>query len=261
MFKHLTLSVCLPLLIGLGACQTATAPVDKMAEAPAPQAAITTLNFKKGEMLSFVFIDSKDGDEAEAARLKYYDTAFPLADSFGLSSDATLSVPAVPVGKFKPDALGIFSWPDSQSEAALSAHQDWPGIKALRPLAWDELRVATAELDADLTLSFDPTKTYTLASAWFNPENPTDYAKYMDGITSSAEELGGRFVYKMHHPSFESHAEKPGAPGQITLVEWETQDGLAKFGKSKGFKENVKYLGSGTTRFEIIVIAPQTKPS
>lgn len=261
MFKHFTLTVCLPLLIGLGACQTATAPVDKVAEAPASQTSVTTLNYKKGEVLSFVFIDSKDGDEAEAARLKYYGSAFPLANSFGLSSDTTLSVAAIPVGNFKPDALGIFSWPDAASEAAVSAHPDWPGIKAIRPLAWDELRVATSELDADLTLSFDPAKTYTLASAWFNPENPNDYAKYMDGIKSSAEELGGRFVYKMHHPKLESHSEGLGAPGQITLVEWETQDGLAKFGKTKGFKDNVKYLSSGTTRFEIIVIAPQTKRS
>lgn len=254
MFKYIAFPFFAPILLSLGACQTHP-PTDTT---PVSKAAVTTLNYEKGEVLSFVFIDNKDGDTAQAARQKYYGAAFPLASTFGLSSDATLVVKASPVGNFKPDALGIFSWPDVTSEASLSAHPKWPAIKALRPLAWDELRVATAELEADLTLSFDPAKTYTLASAWLNPDNPEDYARYMDGIKASAEALGGRFVYKMHHPQFESHAEALGAPGQITLVEWDTQDGLSKFGKSKGFKDNVKFLSSGTTRFEIIVIAPQS---
>lgn len=90
--------------------------------------------------------------------------------------------------------------------------------------------------------------------AWINPENPDHYDLYMDGITDAVADVGGRFVYKMFDPKFESNKIKTGGPGQVTLVEWDTPQGLQAFGKTQGFKDNAAYLGTGVTRFEILVL-------
>lgn len=213
------------------------------------------ISLEKGELLSIISVIPNKGEAADAARTQYYQTAFPLAQQYGLKREGQLRVVATPVGGHESEGIIFFSWPNKAAEAKLEAEPAWPGIKALRPQAWDDLRVFTDELDQDLTLTFSPDKTYTLAMAWINPENPDDYDVYMDGIKEAVDEVGGRFIYKMFDPKFESHKLKDGAPGQVTLVEWDSPQGLASFGETEGFKENAKYLTSGVTRFEILALS------
>ncbi len=214
------------------------------------------LNFKKGQILSFTVIENKKGEAATTARNNYYKTAFPLASQFGLSRDMGFDVVAVPVGDFKPQAVALFSWPSAEAERNFNAHPDWPAIKATRPDAWDELRIYNDVLKNDMSLSFDASKTYTLAAAWINPEHPNDYEKYLSGIQSTVTESGGRFIYKMYNPAFEAHAAPQGAPDRVLLVEWDTPDGLQKLVSSTGYKANTKYLSSGTKLFELSVLTP-----
>lgn len=220
-------------------------------------AAALEINLKKGELISIISVIPNKGDAADAARSQYYATAFPLAQQYGLKREGQLRVVAAPVGKHNSEGIIFFSWPSQAAEASLESEEAWPGIKALRPKAWDDLRIFTKELDEDLNLTFAADKTYTIAMAWTNPENPNDYDIYMDGIADAVSEVGGRFMYKMFDPKFESHKLKDGAPGQVTLVEWDTPEGLANFGDTQGFKDNVKYLSSGVTRFEILALSAQ----
>jgi len=215
----------------------------------------TVVKLKKGELLSIISVIPNQGEAAEAARTQYYQTAFPLAERYGLKREGQLRVVAAPTGQHKSEGIILYSWPSMAAEAGVEAEAAWPEIKALRPKAWDDLRIFTDELDENLTLTFAPDKTYTLAMAWTNPENPNDYDIYMDGIKDAVSEVGGRFVYKMFDPKFESHKLKDGAPGQVTLVEWDSPQGLADFRKTAGFKANAKYLTSGVTRFEILVLS------
>lgn len=237
-----------------------------LAQETAPQAASEStqqtsapleINLKKGELISIISVIPKTGDAADAARAEYYATAFPLAEQYGLKREGQLRVDAAPVGKHESKGIIFFSWPNKASEEAVEKEVAWPGIKDLRPKAWEDLRIFTKELDEDLNLTFKADKTYTIAMAWTNPENPNDYDTYMDGIKDAVSEVGGRFIYKMFDPKFESHKLKDGAPGQVTLVEWDTPEGLANFGDTQGFKDNVKYLSSGVTRFEILTLSAQ----
>ncbi len=216
-----------------------------------------TLDLNKGALLSIISVIPKQGEAADAARSEYYQTAFPLASGYGLQREGQLRVVAAPIGAHDSKGIIFFSWPSAEAEAALEAEAAWPGIKALRPKAWEDLRILTDELEDDLTLTFAPDKTYTLAMAWTNPENPKDYDRYMDGIEDAVASVGGRFVYKMFDPKFESHALDAGAPGQVTLVEWDSPQGLANFQETDGFKANAKYLTSGVTRFEVLVLSAQ----
>lgn len=234
-----------------GATRQAAAPVAEQ------QAAPTVVKLQKGELFSIISSIPNKGEAADAARAQYYQTAFPLAEQYGLKREGQLRVVAVPTGEHQSEGIIFFSWPSAGAESALAAESAWPEIKALRPKAWDDLRIFTDELDEDLTLTFAPEKTYTLAMAWTNPANPDDYDIYMDGIEDAVSEVGGRFIYKMFDPKFESHKLKDDAPGQVTLVEWDTTQGLANFQKTAGFKAHAKYLTSGVTRFEILVLSAQ----
>lgn len=227
------------------------------AASTAQVAAPVEISLKKGELFSIISVIPKTGEAADAARSEYYATAFPLAEQYGLKREGQLRVVASPVGKHESKGIIFFSWPSKTAEEAVEQEAAWPGIKALRPKAWEDLRIFTKELDEDLTLTFKADKTYTIAMAWTNPENPNDYNTYMDGIKEAVSEVGGRFMYKMFDPKFESHKLKDGAPGQVTLVEWDTPEGLANFGDTQGFKDNVKYLSSGVTRFEILALSAQ----
>lgn len=246
----------LPVLLSLTACQTISAPVaskpifaKKDAEAP------LQLKYKKGQLLTLIFLDRNDGKAGAVARKKYYETVVFPAEGFGLRLDATFSVKAIGVGSFKPEAVVVYSWPDKQAENKLAALPEWPKAKTLRSQGWDRLRSATSELDANMTLSFDPNKTYSIATAWLNPDFPDDYERYMSGIQAAVTKVGGKFIYKMQNPIYETHTKPFAAPDQITLVEWDSPASLAAFRETEGFKQNAKYLTSGTRRFELLLLS------
>ena len=212
------------------------------------------MQWAPGEVVSVISIDPADGDQARQARRSYLDDAFGLAGRYGLQRLGVLPVRGVAVGGFKPGAIGFYSWPGAAQSAALESHPQWPAIKARRPEGWDELRIHDVVVDRAVCLSFDPAKTYTMASAWINPERPADYDQYLHNITSTVERIGGRFIFDMRDPAFESHASDDPAPGRVVFVEWDSAEALAALQDTQGFKDNVALLQSGTTRFELLVL-------
>lgn len=160
------------------------------------------------------------------------------------------------VGEFKPNGFIFFSWPDEKAESQLTNHSQWPEIKSLRPKGWNELKIYSALAEQDINITFDSSKFYTLAVAWFNPERPKDYTDYLAGIENTVTKVGGRFILKVHHPRFEAHASPLINPGQITLVEWESPEGLAALQQSDAFKTFSPLLTTGVTAFELHNIVP-----
>jgi hypothetical protein len=145
------------------------------------QAAIEQrLTVAKGQVFSIVAPDVKD--DGKAAISEYYQQAFPLAESFGLKRHFGLSSTSL-VGNYAADGFIFFSWPDEASENKFITHPKWPEIKALRPKGWDELRIYSSTVERDIDITFDSRKFYTLAVAWFNPENPNDYNTYLDALS------------------------------------------------------------------------------
>lgn len=250
----LTYAVLSSVLIGCGTVTPKAGAKAKPSAMTQEAQAPTVLEFKKGQLFSIVSVVADPDEEAKENVARYYKTAFPLGAKYGLKREGQLKVVASPVGDHKSDGIVFYSWPSAEDEQSFEAEPAWASIKALRPKAWEELRIYTQEVGADMSLTFHPEKTYTLAMAWFNPENPDHYDKYMAGIKEAAESVGGRFIYKMFHPKFESDVIKNGGPGQVTLVEWDTPQGLQAFGKTEGFKQNAHYLKTGVTRFEILAL-------
>ncbi len=214
-----------------------------------------TLNYKEGELISFVMVDNKPDNRAAAGA--YFKRAFPIASSFGFANDMTFGIERI-IGDFAPDAFVIYSWPSAAAETGFNNHPDWPAIKALRPQIWNDLRVYTAVVEDDMSLSFRPDRYYTLAVAWTSDENPNDYSRYFEIIEQEVAAIGGRFLYKMRMPNFESHAFDGKGPGQLTLVEWETIDGFQQLVRSDTYQQQGSpYFRSGVDYVEFYNLNPR----
>ncbi len=226
---------------------------DRSAAAQPDTAGVLQLDFQKGQLLSFVVPQTRE--DGDAAREAYYQKAFPIAEKLGYKHEASLRVRDKIISDYDPSGFLLYSWPDADALRAFEADPAWPAIKASRPDAWSELKIYTGELEQDLTLSFDPAKTYTVVVAWLKPGKEADYARYLDGITEAVNAAGGRFIYKMKHPAFESHASSPDAPQQLTFVEWDDVEGFSKVRQSEAYKQNQQYFASGVDHIEFYRLA------
>ncbi len=255
-FKHFIHIVSLSLVASCTWTGTPSLEVSDSAKTVKSAPRALELSFEKGQLLSLISFVPMPGEEAALARKAYTQQAFGLGREFGLKPAGSLPVAAVAVGTYSPAAISFFSWPDALAEERFRLQPQWPAIRSTRPDGWDELRVHDVVLAGDLTLRFDPAKTYTMATAWINPENPEDYDRYLANIEETVNRVGGRFFYQMREPRYVSMAAGRGAPGRITFVEWNSPKGLARFQESAGFKANVHYLRSGTAAFELVVLGP-----
>jgi len=212
------------------------------------------IEVKRGEVLQLIAPESRP--DAAAARQSYYDAVFPVADSFGYRRLGQLNVHRRVSSDYDPGAFIFFSWPSEAAAQGFSNHPDWPTQKANRREGWTELKIYNAVMEQDLRLSFDPKKHYSVVVAWFNADNPGDYERYLSGIEPAVVRAGGRFIYKMQSPNIEAHASAPTAPGQITFVEWETENGFAEVQNSPEYLANRQYFATGLERFEFYYLKP-----
>lgn len=238
-----------------GAPDTLAAVQEQRVTSRIERSAEVTVSLNSKERLSFVFIDAADGAKAQEARTAYTETVFPLARTYGLASELSLDVIGTGAGSFEPQRVALFSWPDEDAERAFGEEPAFIAAKAARPDGWDHLRIMTLTLDEPLRMSLNPSKTYTLATAWYAADRPGDYEAYLEGIEEAVANIGGRFVQEFYAPDYETHTAPFEAPDQLTLVEWPTPASLPQFLKSSGFIENADLLASGTTRFELVVLS------
>lgn len=240
-------------------CQSHADPVTASSATGATATAMTpataqavTLDLTAGQVLQMAMPKPKSGDAAKAARQAYYQTALPLAEDFGDERLGMLQVTDTVVGTPKPSGLIFYAFPDEASRDGFEAHPDWPQYKAQRPQGWDELMVYSTTMREDLTLKFDPNKHYTLAIAWTNPESPDDYARYLEGVETDFDRVGARFMYEFKDIGLETHQDATATgPTQMTLVEWDTHDGLMSLLRGDAYKANAENFSRGVTDIQL----------
>lgn len=234
-------------------CQSTVAAKTSAQSLPStPIVQSVTLDLKTGQVLQMAMPKPRSGDAAKAARLTYYDTALPLAEQFGDERLGMLRVTESIVGTPKPAAVIFYAFPDEASRNGFESHPDWAGYKAQRPVGWEELRVFSTTMTEDTALTFDPDKHYTLAIAWTNPEYPDDYARYLAGVETDFARVGARFMHEFKAISLETNADAPAqAPNQMTLVEWDTRDGLMSLLGGEVYKANASPFQRGVADIEL----------
>jgi uncharacterized protein (DUF1330 family) len=211
---------------------------------PAP----VTVELRKGEVLQVIAPEAREG--GLEARRSYYRDVILIAENYGFRRLGQLDVEQKVVGEFDPGAFIFFSWPSAVNAQAFLDRPDLPEIRARRPDGWHELKIFDDLVEENTTLILDPNKDYSIVVAWFDPANPGDYRRYLEGIEPAVEREGGRFIYKMRNPTLETNANSEAAPGQITFVEWADREGFVRVQKTPEYLAHRSYFASGTTRFE-----------
>jgi uncharacterized protein (DUF1330 family) len=210
-----------------------------------------TLDLKAGQVLQMALPKPRSGEAAKAARQAYYADAITLAEQFGDERLGTLSVTETVVGKTKPSALVFYAFPDEASRNSFEAHPDWPGYKAQRPDGWDELMIYSTTIGENLALQFNPDKHYTLAVAWTNPKHADDYGRYLKGVEADFDRVGARFMHEFKDIGYETHQDPNAeAPAQLTLVEWNTREGLMSLLGGDAYKANAEYFQRSVADFQ-----------
>lgn len=245
----------------IGGCQSsaagnmaASAPSTPVAAQMTAQA--VTLDLKAGQVLQMALPKARSGEAAKAARQDYYANALTLAEQFGDERMGTLAVTETVVGSPKPAALIFYAFPDEAARDGFENHPDWAGYKAQRPDGWEELMIFSTTIDADMRLSFDPAKHYTIAIAWTNPDNPDDYARYLKGVEADFDRVGARFMHEFKDIGFETHQDVNAvAPTQMTLVEWDTREGLMGLLRGEVYKANADSFARGVKDIQLYRLA------
>ncbi|MBV7266542.1 DUF1330 domain-containing protein [Erythrobacter ani] len=233
----------------LAACGSPLVPKSALAQpTEAPARAGFTVDLDKGDVLQVIAPQSRE--DGASTREAYYRQTIPAAEALGFQRHGQLNVRQKVISDWDPGAFIFFSWPDQPSLTAFEARPEWPSVLATRSNGWEELRIFSLELKQDLELQFDPEKHYTVVVAWLNSDGNADYDRYLDGIEPAMARAGGRFVHKLRGPSMEALDAPPGAPGQITFVEWDSTDGFAQVQQSPEYRAHQQYFASGVERFE-----------
>ncbi|MEO1047325.1 MAG: hypothetical protein AAFW59_03255 [Pseudomonadota bacterium] len=226
-------------------CTTASAQSQEATQAPRSG---FTLELKQGQVLQLVV--PEESEEGSAARQTYYQNAFPIAERLGYQNEGMLTVRQKVRSDYDPNVFVFFSWPDAEAVRGYRSNPRFAEFKELRREAWRELKIYDAEIRDDLKLTFDPAKHYSALFAWLDPETRSDYTSYLEGIEPAVTRAGGRFIYKMYDPYMQALNEPSDGPGQITFVEWETEDGFAKVQQSPEYREHQSQFASSVQKFE-----------
>ncbi|BDX08298.1 DUF1330 domain-containing protein [Planctobacterium marinum] len=213
----------------------------------------SAINFAPGAAMQVIVAIGKEN--AEDIRREYYNTAIPLARSYGFSTVARLKVDKSLVGNITAPVIVIGKWEDVDRWQAFQNDPRWPALKAMRAKGWQQLDLFTKALDSSLALNFSPDKFYTLAFASFNPEHPGDYTKYLHNIQAPLGEAGGKFIHKMIQPGFDTHSESAQQVSQITLVEWDSAEGLQQLLTSPDYLKHKHLLETGVTDFAFLRVS------
>lgn len=193
----------------------------------------------------------------EPLRRAYYQTAIPLAQSYGFKNYGTLVVEQTIVGEFKPPVIVIGGWPSLHAQNEFKSHGDFKDIKLQRANAWEELMIYN-HLNPDRTaLSFDKDKSYTVAFAWTKLSHPNSYFEYLDAVEPMLAQLGARFMHKMVAPNLDAIEPNSHAPQQITFVEWQSDDDLRKLQSLPEYKKIYPLFLEGIEKFEFHRVSPR----
>lgn len=195
--------------------------------------------------------------ETLALRKQYYRDAIPLAEQYGFKNHGQLIIEKTILGEFKPPTLIVGSWPSPMAIDQFEQEPQWPKLKRDRSVAWQDIRLYNGEVDRPKNMTFSADKTYTVAFAWVNTDNPNDYFEYLSNVEPLLEEIGARFMFKIRYPKIEADHPNTPAPDQITFVEWPDANALARLRAMPRYKNIVSLLNRGVTQLDLHVVRPK----
>lgn len=214
------------------------------------------ISLDKGNLLSIIEPKAIGTEESKQARKRYYDVAIDLAQSYGYRNRGALRVVETLVGKEAPTTFVLASWPTPEADAAFESHPEWQEYKALRPVIWETLRFYKAPVNEASELTFSEHKTYTISFVWLKEKGEGGFRQYQENIKDALEVAGGKPMYQMQTPRFDTHSAPFDGPDVITLIEWNNEEGYDMLMQSEAFADNRALFIDNTQKQGVYRIAP-----
>lgn len=243
----------LMLATGLAAAGCALHPSPVLAQEKV-QSAPVSLELKSGQVLQFALVRERRGEEAQAVRKRYFETAVPHAASLGDVYLGNLRVKETLIGDNKPRAIALWAFPDVASQDKFRSSPKWPEYVDMRKKGWEELHVYSAVVPKNMRITFSPDKSYTLAVGWTRPNMMDEYERYLDGIEADFGAIGAQYLARFTRIDLQSSVESAAHPTHVTLVEWSGEPDLAGLRGTKAYKANAKNFREAMERFDLYSI-------
>jgi uncharacterized protein (DUF1330 family) len=201
------------------------------------------ITFSKGELLQLVSATYVKGKSGELRN--YFSKAFPLAREHGYTPLIQFQVNEVLAGTYRPEGfIGLYKWPGTAAADQFERDPRWAPIKATRPDVFQELRVSTFALDADLPLVLKDGHVYEIQLLWMSQENPGAYQRYTEAVEDALGRAGGRVLARFKGGKYESVQPWPRQPDQIVILDWPSATARSHFVSSSAFLDNKQLLYS-----------------
>lgn len=214
-----------------------------------------TVYFNPGSVMQL--IAPKTEAETRPLRDKYFEKSAQTAREYGYAQNGVLVVEKTLMGTFSPNVFVISQWPSLKAQKSFQALPLYSDIKSLRKEAWVALKLYDHETTKPTTLTFFEDKLYTVSLAWVNPVAPDGYYQYLEYLSDSLENAGGKIISKTNDITLSDHNPHAVAPQQIVITEWEDTARFEQFFSSSENSEKIKVLQDGTVNFELHLVRPR----
>lgn len=206
----------------------------------------TSLQFNQGEKVTLAFIERKEG--GGKAENQYLRETLQLVKEGGLRQVQLMPVVKTMIGESKTDAFGIYAWSDAKTLKELrnnNIYQD--KLVPLQKLAWNELTFSDISIHEPLSYQLSKNKLYTVAEIWLKDE--ALYHEYFEATNSLRKLLNAQIVFKVSPENYISLYNGATPPNYLILVEWESEENIAKYPEHEIFKSAYPLFEAGVSQF------------
>ena len=133
------------------------------------QEASKVFEFKKGEVLDFLYLITKP--DTDAIKKRYFEEAFPVAQKNGYTPLGGLGVKQTPYqGNYHPEAVGLGKWSSlkQRKDALRKLEEEVDGFHKMRREIWSTFNLVYFELEEDLKIEIRADRFYVVTNFWKN---------------------------------------------------------------------------------------------
>ncbi len=210
------------------------------------QSNIKTYNYKKGQVLDIIFLNTKP-DAKEELDL-YFKTAFPVATNYGYTGQGGLALPQSPIqGNYHPESMIFGYWKDlnSREEFLAKIEETMPHFHQSRRNIWSSFNMTFWEMKEDFSFEVNSDKFNIVTAYW--QKDASSFKRFKADWIKKSKAAGGREVLNL------TNGDSPFGyyynPDFFVITEWDNKADFDKF-----YQENLKMNHEGVKHVNQLII-------
>ena len=207
-----------------------------------------SIALEKGERLTLVLADLHP--DGEKVRNKYFEGAFAMAQEQGLRELKGFPVTRILYGEDKPQFFGMYAWPNPQAAANVRRSPEYlTNFKPLQKQGWNELVAIDIDLESNIGIDIDPSKTYVFVLIWMDDESV--YDEYLEATQELQNQLGAKRLFRLGGHEFASLSKGNNPPEAVALYQWESPESINQYAGDPSYPAIFEKLVSNVERLEV----------